>query len=103
MTISEKLIDALPEEEQKVIDKQLEMSLPMQQAEINGANRKLAQVKKILKTVRVDEKKLYKFLKSIKGCNIAHLDTDWCELVNVKDLAEAIANNPDVVKIGNAE
>jgi len=33
---------------------------------------------------------LYKFLRSPKGCNTEWIDTDWCENVNVKDLAQAL-------------
>ena len=50
--------------------------------------------------VELDEEKVYKFLKSIKGCNIAHLDTDWCELVNLRELSKAIcAHSTQVLKV----
>ncbi len=37
-----------------------------------------------------DREGLVKFLKSRHACNIAHLDTNWAENVNVQELADAL-------------
>lgn len=49
---------------------------------------------------RLDEKKLYDFLKSIDGCNIAHLDTEWADIVNINSLAKAICSRLSVPAFG---
>ena len=55
----------------------------------HGFNDCLDQIK--AQEVEMSVEKLIELLKSREYCNISHLDTDWCELVNVVDLAEQLA------------
>jgi len=43
-----------------------------------------------LKSVGVDEEKVYKFLRSIDGCNTEWIDSDWADAVNLPELASSL-------------
>ncbi len=87
MTIQDQLLKLLPEKEN-------EYGVTIEDnMKIRGFNQAIDIMEERIKTLRVDEEKLYKFLKSIKACNIENKDTDWCEIVNVRDLAKAICSS----------
>ncbi len=96
MTIQEQLLELLPEKKEHTHLCAFLMSQESDyncQCEAEQFNLAINLMSENIKTLRVDEEKLYKFLKSIKACNIENKDTDWCEIVNVRDLAKAICSS----------
>jgi len=47
----------------------------------------------------INEEALYKFLRSINGCNTDYVDSDWADNVNVKELAKKLHDKFGVRKV----